>query len=329
MQVLIVNQREVHELLPMDECIEVMADALAALARGDALLPVRSSMALPDAAGFLLTMPALLTRQHALGLKVLTVFPGNGGTPFAAHQGVVLLFEPEHGNLRAILDAGEITAIRTAAVSGLATRLLAREDAVELAILGSGAQAHAHLQAMGLVRPLHRVRVWSRNPAHARVFAEREAVGRPFPIETAATADEAVLDAGIICTVTSSTEPVLRGASVAAGTHINAVGASRPNARELDTTAVSAARLFVDQREAALREAGDFLIPRQEGAIGDEHIRGELGELVLNPALGRQSAGEITLFKSLGLAVEDTAAAQYVYSRALQRGAGTLVELGQ
>jgi ornithine cyclodeaminase/alanine dehydrogenase-like protein (mu-crystallin family) len=327
MQVLIVNAQEVRELLPMDECIEVMAGALAALARGDALLPVRSSMALPGDAGFLLTMPALLTRQHALGVKVLTVFPGNEGTPFEAHQGVVLLFEPEHGSLRAILDAGEITAIRTAAVSGLATRLLAREDAAELAILGSGVQAHTHLQAMELVRHLRRVRVWSRNPEHARAFAEREAAGRPFPIEAVATADEAVSGAGIICTVTASTVPVLKGESLAAGAHINAVGASRPDARELDTSAVSNARLFVDQREAALSEAGDFLIPRQKGAIGDDHIRGELGELVLRPAMGRQSAGEITLFKSLGLAIEDTAAAQFSYSRALQRGIGTLVDL--
>lgn len=327
MKVLIVNQAEVARLLPMGECMDVMAEALKTLARGEAILPLRTMMWLPERVGLLGTMPAYLARPRALGLKVITLFPGNLGTEYETHQGVVLLFGAEHGQPLAIMDAGEITAIRTAAVSGVATRLLARADAHDLALLGSGVQARTHLAAMLLARPLTRVRVWSRTWERAQRFAEDASRRHGIAVEPVATGREAVAGADIICTLTGSSQPVLLGDWIAPGAHTNAVGAATPTARELDTAAVVRSRLFVDRRESTLNEAGDFLIPRREGAVGDEHILGELGEVLLGRVPGRASPDEITLFKSLGLAIEDVASAHHIYTKATERSAGTLVEL--
>ncbi len=328
MEVLIINQKEVPTLLPMGECMEVMAAALAALARSEALLPLRSIMWLPEKVGALGMMPAYLKDANVLGLKVISVFPGNHGTEFDAHQGAVMLFEARNGRPLAIIDATEITAIRTAATSGVATKLLARDDAGDLAILGSGTQAAKHLEAMLLTRKIRRVRVWSRNPQNAARFAERESRRRGIAVEAMLTGREAVEWADLICTTTSSPEPVLRGEWIAPGTHINAVGSSVPFARELDTAAVVRSRLFVDRRESTLNEAGDFLFPKKEGAIGDDHIQGEIGELLTGRAGGRRSADEITLFKSLGLAIEDLASAHHIFTKATERGLGARVELG-
>jgi ornithine cyclodeaminase/alanine dehydrogenase-like protein (mu-crystallin family) len=328
MKVLIVNQAEVRQLLPMGECMSVMAEALMALARGDAILPLRPVMWLPEKVGALGMMPSYLGNLHVLGLKVITVFPGNHGTEYDSHIGAVLLFEAEHGQLLAMIDATEITAIRTAAVSGVATRLLAREDAQTLAILGSGTQARTHLAAMLEARNILDVCVWSRNPDHAAHFAERASQRHSIPITAASTAQEAVTGADIICTTTSSPEPILMGDWIAPGTHINAVGSSVPFTRELDTAAIVKSRLYVDRRESTMNEAGDFLFPKKEGAITDDHILGELGELLLGRVSGRGAQDEITLFKSLGLAVEDLAAANHVYEKAVEAGFGIAVELG-
>lgn len=328
MKVLIVNQHEVAQLLPMPQCIEVMAEALRTLAEGKAILPLRQVVVLPGKEAALASMPAYSRTLDAIGVKVITVFPGNRGTQYDSHQGAVLLFEAEHGSLRAIVDASEVTAIRTAAVSAVATRLLAREDAGDLAILGCGVQARTHLEAMLQVRKIRRIRVWSRTPEHARAFAARESKRHAVEIEPTSSARGAVRGADIICTTTSSREPVLKGDWVSPGAHINAVGASLPTARELDTALVKRSRLFVDRRESALKEAGDFLIPRSEGAIGDDHIQGEIGEILTGKIAGRKSAKEITLFKSLGLAVEDLASVEHIYRRALEHKAGTWVELG-
>ena len=328
MKVHIVSQAEVLQLLPMSECIAAMAEALKTLARGNAILPLRPIMWLPEKVGALGMMPAYLGDTKAMGLKVVTVFPGNHGTPYDSHQGAVLLFESEHGRLLAIVDASEITAIRTAATTAVATRALAREGASDLAILGSGVQARTHLEAMLLVRPIKRVRVWSRNPDHARHFAEQATGRHGIKVEPMATAREAVTGAHIICTTTAAPEPVLLGEWIAPGTHVNAVGSSVPFTRELDTAAVVKARLFVDRRESTINEAGDFLFPKKEGAIGDDHIQGDIGDVLLGRIVGRASEAEVTLFKSLGLAVEDLAAAQHIYQKALEKGMGTAVELG-
>jgi ornithine cyclodeaminase len=328
MTVRLLTGADVTRLLPMDACIAAMEEVLAALARGEAVQPLRTMLRLPEGRGVFAAMPAQVSRPDAFGLKVITVFPGNEGTPYDSHQGAVLLFEPVHGTLVAIMDASAVTAIRTAAVSAVATRLLARVDAGDLAILGTGVQARTHFEAMRAVRPLRRVRAWSRTEAHSRVFAEWAGQRFGIEVETVPTALEAVRDADLICTVTASRLPVLQGAWIAAGAHINAVGASLPDARELDTGAVVRARLFVDRRESALSEAGDFLIPRAEGAISDEHIRGDLGDALVGRVPGREDDTQVTLFKSLGLAVEDVAAAHVVHREAERRNVGTLVELG-
>lgn len=312
----------------MDECMDVMAEALKTLARGDAILPLRPVMWLPKRVGALGMMPGYLGNIERMGLKIVSVFPGNQGTEYDSHIGAVLLYETKHGQLLAIMDASEITAIRTAAVSGVATRLLAREDAGDLALLGSGVQARSHLQAMRIARNVRRVRVWSRNPDHAQQFARRESERHGIQIEPARTAQEAVAGADIICTTTSAPEPILMGDWLAPGAHINAIGSSVPFTRELDSAAVKKSRLYVDRRESTLNEAGDFLFPKKEGVIGDDHILGEIGEILLGKVKGRQSPQEITLFKSLGLAVEDIASAQHIYAKAMERGMGTAVELG-
>jgi|HubBroStandDraft_3_1064219.scaffolds.fasta_scaffold01722_8 alanine dehydrogenase len=322
---LYLGREEVEALLPMAECIEVMAETLRQVALGEGLQPLRSVLWLPDRRGLLGVMPGALgaAGEGLLGLKVVTVFPGNHGRGEETHLGSVLIFEPELGRPLAILDAATITAIRTAAVSAVATRALAREDAAELALLGSGIQASRHLAALALVRPLSRVRVWSRDAARARRFAAVEAERHRLPVEAVAAARDAVRGADLVCTVTSAREPVLAGDWIAPGAHVNAVGSCTPAARELDARAVARARLFVDRRESVLHEAGDFLQARAEGAVGDEHILGELGELLAGKVAGRRSAGEITLFESLGLAVEDLAAAGHAYRQALARGLGT------
>ncbi len=312
----------------MDECMDVMASALTTLAKGGAILPLRPLMRIPPKAGILGMMPAYMEMPDALGVKVITVFNGNHGTEYDSHQGVVLLFEADHGSIVAVIDASSVTAIRTAAVSGVATRLLARTDASDLCILGSGVQARTHLEAMLVARRVTRVRVWSRNAESARAFARTESTRHGMAVEAIASPQQAADGADIICTTTSSREPILRGEWIAPGAHINAVGSSTPTARELDSAAVARATLYVDRRESTLHEAGDFLIPKSEGIIGDAHIRAELGELLLGTQRGRESADEITLFKSLGLAVEDVAAAHHIYARAVERGVGTSVEMG-
>jgi len=328
METRIIPQDEVYRLLPMPECIDLMAEALRTLSSGDAVLPLRTMVWLPDRSGLLGLMPGYLGAPRSFGLKVVSVMPGNHGTEYDSHQGVVMLFGVEHGEPLAVIDASSITAIRTAAVSGAATRALARPEASDLAILGSGVQASSHLEAMRAVRPLQRVRVWSRTVAHAREFARRESARHRLPIEACDSARAAVEGADLICTTTAAREPVLRGEWIADGAHLNAVGACFKTHRELDAAAVARSRLFVDRRESALAEAGDFLIGRSEGAFGDEHILGELGDVLLDRAPGRLTAADVTLFESLGIAIEDLAAAHHIHRRALATGAGVAVPLG-
>jgi ornithine cyclodeaminase/alanine dehydrogenase-like protein (mu-crystallin family) len=325
--VLVIGGDDVRRLLSMRECMERMAVALTALARGEAQVPLRSLLWLPDRSGLLGMMPAHYRPARVMGLKAVSVMPGNHGTPWDAHQGGVLLFETRHGRPLALVDASAITAIRTAAVSGVATRTLARADAGDLAILGSGVQAGAHLEAMLEARPLRRVRVWSRTPANAARFAQTQAARRGIAVDVAADAQAAVAGADLVCTTTAAREPVLRGEWLARGAHVNAVGSSVSTARELDTTAIVRARLFVDRRESALAEAGDFLLAKAEGAVDDDHIVAELGDVLAGLAAGRRDGDEVTVFESLGLGVEDVVAAHAVYERAVAEGAGTAVDL--
>lgn len=334
MRTLLVSHREVAGLLPMKACIDAMADAFRALATGDARLPLRQVVSLPGTPNLLALMPGQLgvnsreRHRSAVGAKVITVFPGNESTPLDSHLGVVLLFEAEMGRLLAIIDASSVTAIRTAAVSAVATRLLSNPDAGDLAILGAGVQAMSHLEAMRAVRTLRRVRVWSRTGERCVRFAGKAQQKLGVAVEVSESAEACVGGADLICTVTSSREPVLRGSWIADGAHINAVGAALPTARELDSAAVARSRVYVDRRESAMAEAGDILIPMAEGIFNADHVRGDLGEVLMGAAPGRESPGEVTLFKSLGLAIEDLAAARHIYEQGVALGTGVWVSLG-
>jgi ornithine cyclodeaminase len=325
-KVLVLTNAEVESLLPMAECVDLMAEALSELARGRAHMPLRLVFKPPAAAGLLASMPSYRGGDRPVfAVKTVGVFHGNAARGVDTHQGSVAVFDGETGELRALVNASAITAIRTAAVSGAATRALAREDAGDLALLGAGVQARSHLEAMATVRKLRRVRVASLRPERARAFAADAKA--PCRVEAVATAEEAVRGADLVVTVTSAAEPVVRREWLGAGTHLNVVGASLPDRREIDGATVAAARLFVDRRESVENEAGDYLLAVREGVIpGAGHIQGELGEVLTGAAPGRVSRDEITLFKSLGLAVEDLWAADYVYRRAAERGVGTEVD---
>jgi ornithine cyclodeaminase/alanine dehydrogenase-like protein (mu-crystallin family) len=327
MKLLVLSQSEIEQLLPMPACIEVITQALIALAQGRVHLPLRMVVRPPEAAGVMALMPAHVAGDRpALGVKVINVFNGNPARGQDSHQGAVLLFEVETGEPLAVMNASAITAIRTAAVSGVATRLLARAEAGDLAIIGSGVQARSHLAAMACVRSIRRARIASRNFEHARRLAAEMQPQYPFAIEPVVTIETAVRGADLIVTATSSAEPVVQRDWITPGAHLNVVGASLPAAREIDTATMAAASLFVDRRESTLNEAGDYLIAAREGAIGPEHIRAEIGEVLTGAQPGRTQPDEITLFKSLGLAVEDVAAAAFVYQQARRNSAGTWAE---
>ena len=332
MKTLVLNQDEVVRLLPMKECIGVMRDALIALASGQAHQPLRSIIRPSGAAGVMGLMPSYVSGTgsnkdcKAFGLKVVCVFPGNPAKGKDAHQGAVLLFSGETGELLALMNASAVTAIRTAAVSAVATDLLARPDACNLAIIGSGVQARSHLAAMSHVRSIKRCRVASRHIEHAGKFANEMSPECSFPLQAVNTIEEALEGADIIVTATNAVEPVVKREWITAGAHLNVVGSSTPNAREVDSVTMASACLFVDRRESTINEAGDFLFAAREGAIGPDHIRAEHGEILTGAKQGRTSPEEITLFKSLGLAIEDLFAAQYVYARATEMGMGTQVE---
>jgi alanine dehydrogenase len=300
----------VAALLSMDACITVMEQTFRSLAAGDTLQPLRSLMWLPDKSGILGMMPGYAKNPDILGIKVITIFHANGALGLPSHQGVVMLFDAKSGTPLLMLDAATITAIRTAATSALATKLLARPDATHLAILGTGEQAEKHIQAISIVRNLDRITIWGRNNDHA------EALARKFKnTQTAPTAQEAVNDADIICTVTASREPVLYGEWLPEGVHINAVGSCTPTTRELDTAAVLRSSIFTDRYESLFHEAGEFLIPKKEGFLTETDVQGELGEVLTGTKEGRRNAAGITLFKSLGIAAEDLFAAHYIFEK--------------
>ena len=286
----VLDEPAVRRLLRMDALIPAMAEALRDLSAGRTVRPVRLMLPVAER-GFFAAMPAY---TGGLGAKLVTFFPGNTAVP--THHATILLFDPASGTPMAMMDGRLITEMRTAAVSAVATRYLARPDANVLAILGSGVQAGSHLEALRLVRDLAEVRVWS--PRNAAAFAERHGV------RAAASVPEAVRDADLIVVATSARTPVLRGEWLSPGAHVNAVGACRPDWRELDDDLVRSARLYVESREAATRESGDVMAGT---------VVAEIGELVASAAPGRQTEDEVTLFKSVGVAAEDIVAAALVY----------------
>jgi ornithine cyclodeaminase len=327
MKTLVVSQAEVLELLPIKDCIAVMREALLALANGNAYQPLRTIIRPPDAQGVMGLMPSYASGDHAaFGLKAICVLPGNPAKGLDSHQGGVLLFSAETGELLTIMNASAITAIRTAAVSGVATEVLAQPGAGDLALIGSGVQARSHLVAMAAVRSIKRCRVASRNFAHAKNFCEEMQEQFPFPLAASETVEAALSCADLIVTTTTARAPIVKREWISAGAHLNLVGSSTAKTREADSETMAAVSLFVDRRESTINESGDYLLAVRDGAIGPNHIRAELGEVLKGDRPGRTSAEEITCFKSLGIGVEDLFAAEYVYRRAREKSVGSWVE---
>ena len=318
---LVLSENDVRAVLDMESCVAAMEEALAALARGELAMPLRPVFRPPSVETLLGLMPAYRAGPEPLySLKEIVIAPANSARGLDPHQGAVLLHDGGTGVLVAILNASAITEIRTAAVSGVATKLLARPGARRVAILGSGVQGRSHAEAMRTVVDDIELRIWSRTPAHAEALAlEAHAV-------VCSTVEEALAGAEVVCTCTAAREPIVRRAWLAEGAHVNAVGSSVPSARELDGDVVAEASLFVDRRESTVNESGDWLGAAAEHGLDAAHIRAELGELLAGTAEGRRDDTELTVFKSLGLAVEDLAAAALCVERARERGLGVEVD---
>jgi len=321
-KILVLADRHTRELLGYRECADVMRQALEDLGRGRIQQPLRTVVRLRDAAGFMGLMPAY--SPDGYGLKALCITPGNPAIGKDAHQGGVLLFAADTGEPLALINASALTEIRTAAVSAVATGLLARSGPAELAIVGTGVQGRAHARALAATRPLTGIRLTGRDLGRAREAAAELAGELGLPVRASGSVPEAVDGADIVVTATSSATPVLRREWLAPGAHVNAVGACVPRDREIDTATMAEAAVFADSRESVQNEAGDYLLAAQEGA--DNPVRAELGELLTGTAPGRRSDDEITVFESLGLAAEDLAAASYLYQKAARLGAGTAAD---
>ena len=312
--------------ITMEECITVMENIFIQLEEDQAFNPLRSAMLIPGENGLLSMMPGYVNKQDIMGIKSVSVYPENANIGLESHQGSVTLFNALNGTPLAIMDAGQITAIRTAAVSGLATRILAKKNSKILAILGSGIQARTHIEAMTTILNLEEIRVWSKNKKNAKKLVEEQRKKYAIPFRPFDTVNEAIYNADIICTTTAAVEPILQGNYLMQGVHINAVGSSVRNTRELDGFAIKLSKLYVDKIESTINESGDFLMAKQEGTIDDNHIIGTLGEILTKQKKGRNNINDITLFKSLGLAVEDIATAFFIYDKYVKSNKGNWVE---
>lgn len=322
MSLLIVDRETVRDLLPMAECIDLMRRAMIALSTGETRQVLRQIIPLDDGAAFG-AMPG--ASAETFGAKMISVFPGNFAKGLQSHQGFVALFDPSTGATVAMLHAGEITAIRTAAASAAATRELARNDAHRLALLGYGEQAVTHAHAIALVRPLSEIVIWGRSPERAEDLARRLGNELGLAVRTAATARDAVAGADIICTVSAAREPILSGEWLAPGAHVNLVGASVAAAREADDAVVVRSRFFADHREGVLKQGGEVIHAVAGGLIDEIHVLGEIGEVMSGTLAGRRADDEVTVYKSLGAVTQDLFSGWYVYRRAQAEGRGVSV----
>ena len=319
----LLTEEHVKSLLPLPELIAAMEAAVARFSAGEVLQPVRSMLTVGPTRAFFGLMPAYIERPARLGAKLVTVFNENHARGLPSHLATIVLLDADTGSLLSLMDGRYITEMRTAAVSAVSVRHLSRPDAGTVAILGSGVQARSHLQAYAEVRALKDVRVWSPKAASRDRFVA-EMSGHPSTaIRAAESAEKAVRGADLIVLATSSVTPVIEASWVSAGSHVVSVGACRPDQREMAPDLVSQGRIFVDSKAAAMVESGDVVLGINEGRFSQSHVLGELGEVVLGRIGGRTSDNEITIFKSLGMAVEDVVSADLVYRRALETGAGT------
>ena len=328
MSVRVLSGDDVRTALTMPDCIEAMDAVLQEFAAGELYLPLRSVVRPPQSPGLMGLMTAHRAGDApAFGLKAVAIFPENPRRGLDAHQGVVVVFDGEDGRVRGIIDASAVTAIRTAAVSAVATRALSLGNAGTLAVLGAGVQAAAHIEAMAYVLPLERVRIYARRAEPAQELATATAERYGVDAVAAGSVEEALRDAAVVCTTTTAREPIVERAWLAPGTHVNAVGSSIPTTRELSGETMAAARIVVDARESALNESGDILLAMREGALAEDVALVELGEVLSGRAPGRANAEELTVFVSLGLAVEDLAAAELTLRAAEAAGLGAEVSL--
>lgn len=308
-----IDRDEIARRLTYEVCIPIVRDAMIAFSRGETKQLLRSIITLSEGRLFGV-MPGALGAHAAFGAKLISVFTGNFDKGVPSHQGVIVLFDPDTGAPVCILDAGEVTAIRTAAASAVATDALARPDARRLAILGYGEQAATHARAISKVRAIDAISIWGRSPARAQAFSAKLGREIGIPIRVDASAQHAVADADIICTVTSASEPVLLGAWVQPGAHVNLVGSSRAGPVEVDNDLVVRARFIADSREGVLAQGAEFLRAKQAGLIGDDHVVGEIGQVLAGDLPGRTSPTQITAYKSLGHVVQDLASAWALYN---------------
>ena len=318
----LLSEQDVRIVLLMSDLIDAMESALARFSSNEVTQPLRTVIEVGLQKAFVGVMPAFIDEPAMLGTKVVSVFGSNAAVGLPTHLATIVLLDPMTGELLSIMDGRYITEARTAAVSAVSVKHLAREEATRLAIIGTGVQARSHLEAISAVRHLNEIRVWSRSAANRAAFAREMRARTTATITPASSARNAVNAADVIVLATASREPVVQSDWIPDGAHVCAVGACRPDQREMDSALVARGRVFVDSRTGALAEAGDIILPIKEGAIGEKHVAGELGEVVLGRIAGRTSRDEVTIFKSLGMAVEDVAAAHLAYVKAAERGLG-------
>ena len=318
----LLSEQDVRIVLPMADLIDAMETTLAKFSSNEVTQPLRTVIEVGLQKAFVGIMPAFIDEPAMLGTKVVSVFGSNAAVGLPTHLATIILLDPMTGELLSIMDGRYITEARTAAVSAVSVKHLARKDATRLAIIGTGVQARSHLESINAVRQLEQVSVWSRSVANRTAFAQEMRARTTATITLASSAREAVHGADVIVLATASREPVVHSDWISNGAHVCAVGACRPDQREMDSALVARVRVFVDSRTGALAEAGDIILPMKEGAIREQHLAGELGEVVLGRIAGRTSPDEVTIFKSLGMAVEDVAAAHLAYLKAAERGLG-------
>lgn len=326
-EIRVIGGEDVRRLLPYAECVEAVAAAMQQVSAGRTVMPLRQIMRLPGGRGALGTMPGYLAEPECFGIKVLSLFPGNPAVGLSSHLGLYMLCEAANGRPLALMDASALTAIRTAAASVVATRALARSDSRVLAIVGTGEEAHSHVDAFQAVRPFERLLVWGRNDTAARRLADHARDAGVPDVRVVASVRDALAAADVVCTVTSAPDPLLFGADVRPGTHLCLVGASIPSTREVDDACVAMSRYFVDYRASAMAQAGELLHAMREGVVVEAHLVAEIGEVLSGTALGRRSADEVTIYKSLGIAAQDLAAATLVHRRAVELGVGTVASI--
>ena len=322
----VINRKEVERLLPMAACIDVLADAMRAASHGAVSMPLRMFTPLAGGSGSFGLMPGSTLDPPFFGAKVISLLPDNPAKGRPMVQGYVSLFDHETGKPVALIEGASVTAIRTAAASGLATRELARKDAQTHGIFGTGVQAITHIDAVNCVRDIGEILVWGRDAEKTRQFARQQS--ERVKTDVRATDDPAEAAAcDVVSTVTAATRPILKGEWLRPGCHLNLVGVHTPEAREADTRAIERSRVYVDLMESAMNEAGDLLVPIGEGAIDRAHVLGEIGQVLAGELEGRTADTDITLYKSLGIVAQDLFAAAHIYARALEDGAGVEVDL--